>query len=83
MYSKAKNFTFICFILFSCIEKRTPLIIGHRGAKGYVAENTIPSINYAIDLGANGVEIDVFRCKSRDALSSNPSFLLLPKIYSL
>ena len=34
------------------------------GAKGYVAENTIPSVNYAIDLGANGVEIDVFRCKS-------------------
>ena len=47
--------------MFSCIEKQTPLIIGH--AKGYVAENTIPSINYAIDLGAN-VEIDVFRCKS-------------------
>tara|TARA_Y100000004_G_scaffold168810_1_gene202531 strand:+ start:320 stop:1087 length:768 start_codon:yes stop_codon:yes gene_type:complete len=64
MYSKAKNFTLISFILFSCIEKQSPLIIGHRGAKGYVAENTIPSVNYAIDLGANGVEIDVFRCKS-------------------
>ena len=64
MYSIAKNFTLISFILFSCIEKQTPLIIGHRGAKGYVAENTIPSVNYAIDLGANGVEIDVFRCKS-------------------
>ena len=64
MYSKTKNFTFICFILFSCIEKQSPLIFGHRGAKGYVAENTIPSVKYAIDLGADGIEIDVFRCKS-------------------
>jgi len=46
------------------MEKQKPLIIGHRGAKGHVAENTIPSVKYAIDLGANGVEIDVFRCKS-------------------
>ena len=64
MFSKAKFFIFICLILYSCIKKRRPLIIGHRGAKGHVAENTIPSVKHAIDLGANGVEIDVFRCKS-------------------
>ena len=64
MFSKVKVLVFICFILFSCIKKRRPLIIGHRGAKGHVAENTIPSVKHAIDLGANGVEIDVFRCKS-------------------
>ena len=64
MYSTAKNFTLISFYFVFLYRKQTPLIIGHRGAKGYVAENTIPSVNYAIDLGANGVEIDVFRCKS-------------------
>ena len=64
MFSKAKFFIFICLNLYSCIKKRRPLIIGHRGAKGHVAENTIPSVKHAIDLGANGVEIDVFRCKS-------------------
>ncbi len=64
MYPKINFFIFICFISFSCKEKSKPLIIGHRGAKGHVAENTIPSIKYAIDLGANGVEIDIFRCKS-------------------
>ena len=64
MYSKANFFIFIFFILFSCIEKQNTLIIGHRGAKGHIAENTIPSIKYAIDLGVNGIEIDVFRCKS-------------------
>ena len=31
---------------------------------GYIAENTLPSIEKAIDLGANGVEIDIFRCAS-------------------
>lgn len=35
------------------------LKIGHRGAKGYVAENTLASFQKAIDLGANGIELDV------------------------
>ena len=64
MCPKVNFLIFICFISFSCKENSKPLIIGHRGAKGHVAENTIPSIKYAIDLGANGVEIDIFRCKS-------------------
>jgi glycerophosphoryl diester phosphodiesterase len=40
------------------------LNIGHRGAKGHIAENTIASIHKALELGANGIEIDVFQCKS-------------------
>lgn len=35
------------------------LKIGHRGAKGYVAENTLASFQKAIDLGADGIELDV------------------------
>jgi glycerophosphoryl diester phosphodiesterase len=35
------------------------LKIGHRGAKGHVAENTIPSFYKALDLGCDGVELDV------------------------
>ena len=31
---------------------------------GHVTENTIPSIKKAIELGVDGIEIDVFRCKS-------------------
>ncbi len=38
--------------------------IGHRGAKGYVAENTIASIEKAIQLGVDAVEIDVHVCKT-------------------
>ena len=40
------------------------LKIGHRGAKGYVAENTIESVQKALDFGVDGIEIDVHVCAS-------------------
>ena len=40
------------------------LKIGHRGAKGYAAENTLISFQKAIDLGANGIELDVYLCQT-------------------
>ena len=40
------------------------LKIGHRGASGHNAENTIASFQKAIDLGCNGIELDVHRCKT-------------------
>ncbi|RAJ15134.1 glycerophosphodiester phosphodiesterase [Olleya aquimaris] len=40
------------------------LKIGHRGAKGHIAENTLESINQAIQFGVDGIEIDVHICKS-------------------
>lgn len=40
------------------------LKIGHRGAKGHFAENTLESIKKAIDLGVDGIEIDVHLCAS-------------------
>jgi len=33
--------------------------IGHRGAKGYTAENTLDSFQKAIDMGVDGIELDV------------------------
>ncbi len=41
-----------------------PLKIGHRGAKAHVAENTIASIKKALELGVDGIEIDVHKCAS-------------------
>ena len=35
------------------------LKMGHRGAKGYEPENTLISFQKAIDLGADGIELDV------------------------
>ena len=43
---------------YSCLK------IGHRGAKGHVAENTLESIQKALDFGVNGIEIDVHVCAS-------------------
>lgn len=36
-----------------------PLRVGHRGAAGHRAENTLPSIDYAIGLECDWVELDV------------------------
>ncbi len=38
------------------------LRLGHRGAKAYMAENTIASIKLALSYGIDGVEIDVHCC---------------------
>ena len=58
-----KKILFIFIIFSGCFMKTdNALIIGHRGAKGHVAENTLASIKKAIDLGADGIEIDVFKC---------------------
>ena len=40
------------------------LKIGHRGAKGLVAENTLESIQKALDIGVDMIEIDVHKCTS-------------------
>ena len=44
--------------------KHSCLKIGHRGAKGYIAENTIESIQKALDFGVDGIELDVHLCAS-------------------
>lgn len=38
--------------------------IGHRGAKGHVVENTLESIQKALELGVDGIEIDVHLCQT-------------------
>ncbi|MBT8321429.1 MAG: glycerophosphodiester phosphodiesterase, partial [Eudoraea sp.] len=40
------------------------LVIGHRGAMGHETENSLPSIQKALDLGVDIIEIDVFKIKS-------------------
>ncbi len=41
-----------------------PLVIGHRGAMGHETENTLASIQKALDLGVDMIEIDVFKIQS-------------------
>lgn len=43
---------------------KQPLVIGHRGAMGHETENTLASVQKAMDLGVDMIEIDVFKVKS-------------------
>ncbi|WP_437396550.1 glycerophosphodiester phosphodiesterase [Flagellimonas lutimaris] len=52
-------------LLTSCeMTKSKPLVIGHRGAMGHETENTLASVQKAMDLGVDMIEIDVFKIKS-------------------
>ena len=53
------------------------LRIGHRGSKGYVAENTLESINHAILLGVDGIEIDIFKCLSGELVLSHENVAMI------
>lgn len=60
--------TFVLFLiglltLASCTMKQ-PMVIGHRGAMGHETENTLASVQKAMDLGVDMIEIDVFKIES-------------------
>lgn len=57
---------FILILFFmNCSEKNnTFLNIGHRGAMGHETENTLASIQKALDLNVDMIEIDVFKISS-------------------
>lgn len=56
---------FILCLVISCKKMQNEfLIIGHRGAMGHETENSIPSIEKAVALGVDMIEIDVFKIKS-------------------
>ena len=44
------------------------LKIGHRGAKGYEPENTLVSFEKALEMNADGIELDVHTCKSGELI---------------
>lgn len=44
---------------YICITMNKILKIGHRGAKGYEPENTLVSFEKALQMGADGIELDV------------------------
>lgn len=48
---------------------------GHRGARGLMPENTIPSMISAIDHGANVIEVDVFLSKDGKVVIAHDPFV--------
>ena len=49
-----------------------PRRIGHRGARGHVAENTLPSFERAIELGCDEIETDVWLTERGLIVSHDP-----------
>ena len=41
------------------IGRGYPIVLGHRGASGYAPENTLEAFSMALEMGADGVELDV------------------------
>ncbi|MBT8178190.1 MAG: glycerophosphodiester phosphodiesterase [Eudoraea sp.] len=65
--SSMSRIILIALLLFfvSCGEmNKDYLVIGHRGAMGHETENSLASVQKALDLGVDMIEIDVFRIKS-------------------
>ena len=48
---------------FPTLDGKAPLVIGHRGASGYVPEHTLESYRLAIALGADAIEPDLVSTK--------------------
>ena len=76
-----KNTTKISVLLLSlvlfqnCTMKEEPLVIGHRGAMGHEVENTLASVQKAMDLGVDMIEIDVFKIKSGEIVVFHDVYL--------
>lgn len=57
-------FIFIISLTSCNMIENKPLVIGHRGAMGHETENTLASVQKALDLGVDMIEIDVFKIES-------------------
>ena len=58
----------LIFLFSNCNNTPDIIVIGHRGAMGHALENTIESVEKAIDLKVDGIEIDVFKSKSGELI---------------
>lgn len=52
-----------------------PIIHGHRGARGLLPENTLPSFGKAIDFGVHAIELDIIMTKQGDIVVSHEPWI--------
>lgn len=57
------------YIMTSCETPQEPVkVIGHRGAMGHAFENSMNSVEKAMELGVDMFEIDIFKVKSGEVV---------------
>ena len=56
-------------------RKGRPLILAHRGASAERPENTASAFALAMEQGADGVELDVWRCATGEVVVTHDSNL--------
>jgi len=74
-FTKIRLLLVYLILLQSCSMEEKPLVIGHRGAMGHETENTLASVQKAIDLGVDMIEIDVFKIKSGEIVVFHDKFV--------
>lgn len=69
-----KTLVLLLFPILTFAQTMPFQIEGHRGTRGLVPENTIPSFKKAIDLGAHVVELDVVISKDKKVVVSHDTY---------
>ncbi len=49
-------------------SSKRPLVIAHRGGSKWAPENTMAAFRKSLDAGADGIELDIHRCKSGELI---------------
>lgn len=62
--SRISIITLLLFFVSCGQMNKDYLVIGHRGAMGHETENSLASVQKALDLGVDMIEIDVFKIRS-------------------
>lgn len=62
------GFLWVALLTLSCGNMDKPLVIGHRGAMGHETENTLASVQKALDMGVDMLEIDVYKIRSGEII---------------
>lgn len=49
-------------------RKVVPQVVAHRGGRVWAPENTLAAFRKSVELGADGIELDIHRCKSGELI---------------
>ncbi|HLO36181.1 MAG TPA: glycerophosphodiester phosphodiesterase family protein, partial [Candidatus Deferrimicrobium sp.] len=59
-------------------DQRAPITFAHRGASGYLPENSLPAFRLALDQGATGLESDVWLSRDGEPILAHDRTIRLP-----